>query len=122
MAAELVATGKDAAAVARAREGIRELFGFLFSTPAYWPSLELYGWKDLGERLRTMTREGRWAEMTPQISDEMLDVLAPTAPYAEIADLLRERQAGLGTRITFPLPEDPADEPAARAAIEALRS
>jgi probable F420-dependent oxidoreductase len=121
MAAELVATGRDAAAVARAREGIRQLFGFLFSTPAYWPSLELYGWQDLGERLRTMSREGRWAEMAPQIDDAMLDVLVPAAPHAEIADLLRERQAGLGTRITFPLPEDVADEPAARAAIEALR-
>jgi len=32
-------------------EGAREMarmLGFLYSTPAYWPSLELFGWQDRG--------------------------------------------------------------------------
>ncbi|MEZ5501255.1 MAG: hypothetical protein R3E50_00885 [Halioglobus sp.] len=41
----LTATGKDEAEVA-ASWGWRNLLGFTFSTPAYWPSLELFGWQD----------------------------------------------------------------------------
>jgi probable F420-dependent oxidoreductase len=106
MAADMAATGPDPAAVATAREGIRELFGFLYSTPAYWPSLDLYGWGDVGRDLHAMTREGRWHEMTARISDEMLESLVPSGTYDEIADILRARFEGLATRITFPIPED----------------
>ena len=120
MAAELVATGVDDAAVAGARESIRELFGFLYSTPAYWPSLELYGWGDVGPELRALTREGRWGEMTARIGDEMLDTLVPSAPYAEITDLLGARFAGTASRITFPMPEDPALDPLAGEVVAAL--
>ena len=42
----LVATGPDAASVAQEREKWRRMLGFLYSTPAYWPSLELFGWQD----------------------------------------------------------------------------
>jgi probable F420-dependent oxidoreductase len=119
MAADLVSTGPDAAAVAQAREGVRELFGFLFSTPSYWPSLELYGWDDLGPSLRGLTRSGKWGEMKAAISDEMLDTLSPSAPYDRIADVLRERFGDLATRVTFPLPDDPAfDAPAAKVVAE----
>ncbi|MDG2334806.1 MAG: TIGR03617 family F420-dependent LLM class oxidoreductase [Myxococcota bacterium] len=122
MAADLAATGPDPAAVAAAREGLRELFGFLFSTPAYWPSLDLYGWEDVGRDLHAMTREGRWQEMTPRISDEMLDVLVPTGTYGEIADLLRARYRGLATRLTFPMPDDPGWEGHVREVIAALQA
>jgi probable F420-dependent oxidoreductase len=106
MAADMAATGPDPAAVGVAREGIRELFGFLYSTPAYWPSLDLYGWGDVGRDLHAMTREGRWHEMTARISDEMLESLVPSGTYDEIADILRARFEGIATRITFPIPED----------------
>ncbi len=120
MAAELVATGADRAGVQAARESIRELFGFLYSTPAYWPSLELFGWGDAGRELRAMTRAGRWGEMTTQISDEMLDTLVPSAPYEDIADLLSARFGGTASRITFPMPEDPSLDGAAGEVISAL--
>jgi probable F420-dependent oxidoreductase len=111
MAADLVSTGPDEAAVAQARESARELYGFLFSTPSYWPSLELYGWGDKGPSLREMTRSGKWGEMKAAITDEMLDTLSPSAPYGRIADVLRERFAGLATRITFPVPDDASLDP-----------
>lgn len=121
MAADLIATGRDAEAVDRARAGIRELFGFLFSTPSYWPSLELYGFPELGPTLRDMTRQGRWGEMAGAIPDALLDALVPAATYDEIADRLRTRFDGLADRITFPLPEDAADEPRVREVVAALR-
>ena len=98
------------------------LLGFLYSTPAYWPSLELLGWGERGPRLRQLTREGKWGEMPGVISDEMLDELLPTAPFAEIADVLRERYADLATTITFPLPEDPALDPQVARVIERLHA
>jgi hypothetical protein len=59
--------------------------------------------------------------MPSVISEEMLDELLPTAPLAEIADLLRERYEDLATTITFPLPEDPAIDPAVAEVITRLR-
>jgi probable F420-dependent oxidoreductase len=108
MLAPLVATGVDQQQTLVDRERQRMLLGFLYSTPAYWPCLELFGWQERGQQLRGLTREGRWSDLAALISDEMLGELLPTAPYAEIADLLRERYAGLAAAITFPLPDDPS--------------
>lgn len=117
----LVATGRDAAAVAAQRERARQLLTFLYSTPAYWPSLEIFGWKERGETLHGLSREGRWDEMTGQIDDVVLDAFVPSAPYAELAGLLGDWYAGLARRIHLPLPEDPSDDEAAAGLVAALR-
>jgi probable F420-dependent oxidoreductase len=121
LAGGFIATGRDDAAVAREREHARELLTFLYSTPAYWPTLELFGWREVGERLHRLTREGKWGEMAGAVSDEMLDALVPAAPYGEIAAVVREWYGGLATRINFPLPADPADDALAAHAIAELR-
>lgn len=117
-----IATGRDAAAVARERAQIRELLTFLYSTPSYWPTLDLFGWRDVGERLHRLSREGKWAEMAGAVDDAMLDALVPQGAYDEIAAVLKDWFGGLATRITFPVPADPADDAAAARAIAALRS
>jgi probable F420-dependent oxidoreductase len=122
LAGALIATGPDDAAVARERERARELLTFLYSTPAYWPTLELFGWRGVGERLHRLSREGKWGEMAGAITDEMLDALVPQAPYAEIAGAVRNEYGNLVTRINFPLPADPADDAAAARAIAELRA
>ena len=121
MVSALTATGETREEARAQREKQRELLAFLYSTPAYWNSLELFGWHDRGLRLRELTREGRWQEMSQVVSDEMLDVFVPTAPYGEIADVLRERYAELSDWITFPMPDDPARDASARKAITALQ-
>ena len=105
----------------RAREATRELLGFLFSTPAYWPTLELYGRAEIGPRLRDLTREGRWGEMKSHVDDDLIDELSPSGTYDEIAAVLRSRFRGLATAVTFPVPEDPAEEPAVARVIEELQ-
>jgi len=104
----LSATGVDEPATRESREQLRSTLATLFSTPNYWPILDLYGWQDRGEHLNRLVREGRWQDLTPVITDEMLDVLITTAPYGEIADVLRERYSGLADNVSFPLPDDPA--------------
>jgi probable F420-dependent oxidoreductase len=121
LAGGFIATGRDASAVAREREHARELLTFLYSTPAYWPTLDLFGWREVGERLHRLTREGKWGEMTGAITDDMLDSIVPQGRYAEIAQVVRSWYGDLATRINFPLPSDPADDPLAARAIAELR-
>jgi len=118
----LTATGKDQATVAREWEKQRRLLGFLYSTPAYWPSLELFGWNDTGEQLLALTREGRWQEMANVLTDEMLTEFVPRGSYGDIAGVIKQRYGDLTKRISFPMPDDPADDHAAAEAIKKLQS
>jgi probable F420-dependent oxidoreductase len=122
MVGPLTVTGPDAAAVAARREHTRELLAFLYSTPSYWPSLELFGWRERGEELHRLSRAGRWAELPGQVDDEMLETFAPAAPYPEIAGVLRDWYAGLSDWIAFPMPEDPSEDAEVARVITALRA
>jgi len=108
----LIATGPDVETVHREREKWRRMLGFLYSTPAYWPSLELFGWQDRGAQLLQMTRENRWDRMSEIIDEEMLDAFIPSATYADIPDELERRFGGLSGYITMMMPEDPAHDAA----------
>ncbi|WP_101758821.1 TIGR03617 family F420-dependent LLM class oxidoreductase [Oceanicoccus sp. KOV_DT_Chl] len=118
----LVATGKDDATVAAEKEKQRNLLGFLYSTPSYWPSLELFGWQHKGEQLLQMTREGNWQDMPAIIDDDMLEQFVPIGRYDEIVGIMQQRYSGLSTMINFPLPDDPADDVLAEKAIAALKA
>lgn len=117
----LIATGKDETKVAEQWEKQRSMLGFLYSTPAYWPSLELFGWQEKGQQLLDMTREGNWGEMRNILSDDMLGEFVPRGTYDEIADILKERYEGLTQRISFPIPDDPANDKYAVKAITKLK-
>ncbi|MBA6413052.1 TIGR03617 family F420-dependent LLM class oxidoreductase [Parahaliea sp. F7430] len=117
----LLATGRDDATVAREWEKQRQRLAFLYSTPAYWPSLELFGWQDRGEHLLSLTREGRWQDLAAVVDDKMLEAFVPRGRYEQIAKLLQTRYAGLASALTFPIPDDPADDEAAAKAIAELK-
>jgi probable F420-dependent oxidoreductase len=117
----LTATGKDEATVAAQWEKQRNLLGFLYSTPAYWPSLELFGWQDKGQQLLALTRAGNWQDMPNIITDDMLEKFVPRGTYEEIADVYRARYSGLTGRITFPMPDDPEHDPLAADVIATLK-
>jgi probable F420-dependent oxidoreductase len=105
-----VITGATAAAVDRERERQKRLLAFLYSTPAYAPTLELYGWDELGPRLRELIRRERWDDLGAVLSDEVLDTLVPTASYDELPGVLVQRFAGLGQGITVSVPADKDDD------------
>jgi probable F420-dependent oxidoreductase len=121
MVGPLTVTGPDAASLEQERQQTRQLLTFLYSTPSYWPSLELFGWKERGEQLHQLSRQGRWGDMAEVVDDEILSTFAPTGTYDEIADVLDEWYAGLTRWITFPMPADPAHDPDAAKVIARLR-
>lgn len=116
-----VVTGRDADEVGVDREKARRSLAFLYSTPAYWKSLELFGWQERGEALRALTREGRWEDLATGIDDEMLDTLVPSGTWDEIPDILHEWYGQRSDWITFPMPEDPADDSEVAGVIARLR-
>ena len=122
MLGPLTATGPDEATVASEWERMRGLLGFLYSTPAYWPSLELFGWQDRGQRLQAMTRAGDWQSMAEVVDDEMMETFVPRGTYRHIDAVYRERFGGLAGRVTFPVPANPAHDAAAAEVIARLRA
>ncbi len=117
-----IITGSNAAALRVERERQRRLFAFLYSTPAYRRSLELYGWDELAGRLQELIRAERWEQLSSLVSDEILDTLVPTAPIGELAALLLERFGALADAVVLSPPADPADDQAFAQAIAELQA
>lgn len=122
MVGPLTATGPTAADVEQEREEVRQMLTFLYSTPSYWPSLEIFGWQERGEHLHRLTREGRWGDMRDVIDDTMLDAFSPTGTYGEIAGVLTDWYGELTDWILFPMPKDPARDTDAARVVGQLRA
>ncbi len=116
-----VITGASPAAVAAERERQRRLLAFLYSTPAYAPTLELYGWGELGPRLRELIRHERWDDLGGVLPDEVLETLVPAGTFDELPGVLAERFAGLGDGILVSPPPSPDDDDAFRPCVAALQ-
>jgi probable F420-dependent oxidoreductase len=117
-----VITGSTSEALAAERERQRRLLAFLYSTPAYAPTLALYGWDDLGPRLRELIRRERWDDLSGVLSDEVLDTLVPNATFDELPRILQERFRGLGQGIVVSPPPTTGDDDAFGAVVAALRA
>jgi probable F420-dependent oxidoreductase len=122
MVCPLTITGPTSEVLTAQRERTQQLLTFLYSTPAYWPSLALFGWQDRGEALHALVREGNWNEMGEIIDDEMLRTLAPIGSYDDIPATLHDWYSGLCDWITFPMPDDPVHDDAAASVIAELRA
>jgi probable F420-dependent oxidoreductase len=117
-----IITGSSSDALAQERVRQRRLLAFLYSTPAYRPTLELYGWADLGPKLRALIRSERWDELGTVLSDDVLDTLVPSGTFDELPDLLIGRFAPLGQGIVASPPSDATDDGAFREVIQAVQA
>ena len=88
-------TGPSVATVAQSRESQRAVLGFLYSTPAYRRTLELFGWDDLGAQLQRMTRSGDWSQLGSLMTDEVIDALIPSGTWDELPSVINEWFGGL---------------------------
>jgi probable F420-dependent oxidoreductase len=117
-----VITGSSSEAVQTERERQRRLLAFLYSTPAYRTTLELYGWADLGPRLRALIRQDRWDDLAGILSDEVLDALVPSGTFEELPALLIGRFGQLGQGIIVSPPPGETDDGAFGDVIAELRA
>jgi probable F420-dependent oxidoreductase len=116
----LIATGADRAAVDAEREAAREVLSFTYSTPAYWGTLDHYGW-DIGPKLLEKTRQGDWSGMKGLITDAILDVLVPSGTFGEISELVRRRYGELADGLCLRMPADPKHDGVFQRVVEMLR-
>lgn len=116
-----LAIGDNDAEIEALRENYRCFLATVFSTPRYWPSLEMYGWDELGPHLKQLVRDNRWEDMAPCFSDEMLDTFVVTARYHELPEVLFQWYGGLIDGIAIPMPRDPAYDSIVASLIEAIR-
>ena len=89
-------TAPSASGLASERERQRRLFAFLYSTPAYRRTLELYGWEDMARRLQAMVRDQRWGDLGSVVTDEVLDTLVPASTFDELPSLVAHRFGDIG--------------------------
>ena len=94
-----IATGADDEAVARMAEWVRRRVGFYGSTRDYWPVLAAHGLEDLGQKLLTLSRAGRWDDMAAEVSDDVVRLFAVVARHDELAAAVEERFAGLSDAV-----------------------
>jgi len=111
-----IATGPDDQSVQKQVENIRRQVSFYGSTPSYLGVLEAHGWRELGEKLNKLSREGKWQEMATAVPDDVVHAFAAIGRYDQIVPRIRERFRGIG-RIAFP---PPADDPRQEAQVREL--
>jgi probable F420-dependent oxidoreductase len=100
----LIAVGRNGEQIDKAAALLRMHIGFYASTPAYRSVLALHGWEDLQPELQRLAREGRWADMAGQISDEILHEVGTVGDIPSVAEQLRQRWHQVAERITLTAP------------------
>jgi len=106
-----IATGPDEQSVAKKVEWVRMRVGFYGSTPAYWPVLEAHGLGDLGRKLNAMSKQGQWAAMTKEISDDIVRLFAAVGTHKEIVGAIATRFVGSDSVSASATSEEGADLP-----------
>ena len=66
--------------------------------------LDAEGHGDIQPELRTLTRQGRWAEMNSLVDDDVLASIVLRGTAAEIAAQLHRRYDGIADRVSMTIP------------------
>lgn len=95
----LVATGTTGEEIATERRAVRKQLAFYASTPAYRWVLEMYDEGPTADRLRELSREGRWDDMTALVGDDLVDEFSVTAHRDDLAAALTDRWSSILDRV-----------------------
>jgi probable F420-dependent oxidoreductase len=85
--------------IARTREQSRAMVAFYGSTPGYDAVFAHHGYEGLGARLNELQRAGDVRGMVALVTDDVLDHYVVSAPWEELAVVLRARYAGVAPRV-----------------------
>ncbi|MBY0400056.1 LLM class flavin-dependent oxidoreductase, partial [Myxococcota bacterium] len=97
----MICSGSSDEEIERVRLATKGQIAFYGSTPAYRPVLDVHGWGELQPALNRLSKEGKWAEMTSLVSDELLEAIAVCAPMKDVARKVRERCDGRVDRVSL---------------------
>jgi probable F420-dependent oxidoreductase len=89
---------------------IRRQLSFYASTPPYRPVFDLEGWGAVADRLKILAADGRWEEMPPLITDEILDAFALRGTWAELPKQIVKKYGGLLDRVSYYIPISPGED------------
>jgi probable F420-dependent oxidoreductase len=95
----MTGVGSSDEEVARTREQSRAMVAFYGSTPGYDATFAHHGFEGLGARLNAKQKAGDLKGMVSLITDEVLEHYVVCAHWDELAQVLRERYAGLAPRV-----------------------
>jgi probable F420-dependent oxidoreductase len=112
----------DEDALARARAVARREMAFLYSTPAYRPTLALLGHDELAERLHGLVREQRWDELPAVLPDDVLADIVPLGTYSDLPAVLADWYGGICDELSVTAPADPATDTAFAAMLDTVRT
>lgn len=96
----ITATGLDQESMQAAIYSAKNQIAFYASTPSYLPVLKCHGWEDLHRDALKMTREGKWAELTDLVDDDMMKTFAVVGTPAEVAQQIAKRYVGKADRVS----------------------
>lgn len=117
-----VITGPDQATVAATRDEVRDELAFLYSTPTYQRTLELFGLEHLGARLSELARRKQWSALAAVLTDDVLERLVPQGTYAALSEVLESWYDGLCDGIAIDLPSDPDNDEEFATMVDRVRS
>jgi probable F420-dependent oxidoreductase len=100
----LVATAPDEEKLQVKIRDIRARVAFYASTPGYRPVFDTHGLGALAADLSVLSKQQRWEEMPPLISDDILNMFAVVGTYDQIVQRLREKYENIATHVEFSIP------------------
>jgi probable F420-dependent oxidoreductase len=101
VASSFLVTGETQEDVEKAKAPAKQQIAFYASTRSYLPVLECHGWGEIGMTLHRLSMEGKWGEMTNEITDDMLEEFAVVGTYDEIVPKFKERFFGVVSTLGF---------------------
>lgn len=100
----IMATWSTEQEMTAALEGVRRLLAFYGSTPAYRVVLDAHGEGELQTELNSLSKQGRWEEMSALVDDGILGLLAVCGSPAEVAAQTVHRYLGVADRVSYSTP------------------
>jgi probable F420-dependent oxidoreductase len=95
-----IVTGPDQETVDKIFEHVRYRVAFYGSTRAYWPVFELHGLMDLGAKLHSLVKAGKWDELAAEVSDDVVHLFAAVGRHDEIASAIERRFGGVSDAVS----------------------
>jgi probable F420-dependent oxidoreductase len=103
--------------------GMRQTLSFYGSTRTYHKVLEVHGLEELGQKLHSLSVQGRWDDMREAVPLEAIAELSQTCRYDDLPEFLKtNREYASRMSLAIPSREDPDRIAAIRRRVRDLKT